>query len=59
MHILLSEVARKNRVEVMRWSEKKDERLFLCRKDYRQDVVWLVGFSLLLTFHLKPEKPVF
>lgn len=59
MHILLSEVARKSRVEVMRWSEKKDERLFLCRKDYRQDVVWLVGFSLLLTFHLKPEKPVF
>ena len=45
MYILLSEVARKNRVEVMRWSENKFERLFICRKDYRQDVVWLVGFS--------------
>ena len=44
MCILLSEVARTNRVEVMRWSEKKNERLFLCRKDYRQDVVWLVDF---------------
>ena len=45
MYILLSEVARKNRVKIMRWSEKKNERLFLCRKDYRQDIVWLVGFS--------------